>query len=85
MLWPRAANTNEWELAPGDRRRGGPLHDEMAQGRGGEQPAAPHSRGREEQQPRESGGVGGGVSSRTDTAVDEIQKRSGRSCGKVPV
>ena len=37
MPWPRAANTNEWKLAPGDRRGGGPLHDEMAQGLGGEE------------------------------------------------
>ena len=61
VLWPRAANTNEWELAPGDRRGGGPLHEEMAQGRGGEELATTHSRGRQEQQPRETGGPGGGV------------------------
>ena len=46
----------EWELAPGDHRRGGPLHDEMAQGRGGEELARPHSRERQEQQPTETGG-----------------------------
>ena len=31
----------EWELAPGDRRRGGPLHDDMAQGRGAKGLATP--------------------------------------------
>ena len=40
--------------------RGGPLHDEMAQGRGGEELATPHSRGHQEQQPRETGGRRGG-------------------------
>ena len=49
------------EKWPGNRRRGGPLHDEMAQGRGGEELATPHSEGRqEEQQPREAGGGEGG-------------------------
>ena len=60
LLWPSAA--------PGDRRRGGPFYDEMAQGRGGEELAMPHSRGRQEQQPRETGRAGGG-SSRTDTQL----------------
>ena len=50
----------EWELAPGDRRRGGPLHDDMAQGRGAKGLATPHSGGRQEQQPRVTGGAGGG-------------------------
>ena len=38
-----------------------PLHDEMAQGRGGEELATPHSRGsQEEQHPRGTRGTGGG-------------------------
>ena len=74
----------EWEMAPGDRRRGGPLHGEMAQGRGGEDLATPYSRGRQEQQPRETGGAGGG-NSRTDTAVDECRNENGKACGKVQV
>ena len=60
MLWSRAANNNEWELPPGDSRGGGPLHDKMAQGPGGEEMATPHSRGSQEQQPRETGGGRGG-------------------------
>ena len=32
-----AEGGEEWELAPGDRRRGGPLHEEMAQGLDGEE------------------------------------------------
>ena len=44
----------EWEKAPGGRRRSRPLHDEVAQGRGGEELATPRSRGRQEQQPRET-------------------------------
>ena len=44
-----------WEVAPGYRRRGGPLHDEVAQGRGGEELETPHSRGSQEQQPRGTG------------------------------
>ena len=60
-------------MAPGDRRRGGPLHDEMAQGRGGEELATPHSRGRQEQHPRETGGAGGG---RTDTAVNKCRNET---------
>ena len=52
----------DWKLAPGDRRRGGSLHDEIAQGRGGEQLAAPHSRERQEQQPKGNrGDVGRGA------------------------
>ena len=42
----------------------------MAQGRGGEEMAAPRGRGRQEQRQGETGGAGGG-GSRTDTAVDE--------------
>ena len=30
-------------MVPGARRRGGPLHDEMAQGRGGEELATPRT------------------------------------------
>ena len=47
-------------MVPGGRRRGGPLHDEMAQGRGGEELATPRGSGRHEQQQRETEGTGGG-------------------------
>ena len=33
----------EWEMVRGGRRCGGPLHDEMAQGRGGEELAVHHA------------------------------------------
>ena len=49
----------ERELAPGDRRRGGPLHKEVAHGRDGQELATSHSRGCQRQQPRETGGAGG--------------------------
>ena len=66
----------ECKVAPGDRRRGGPLHDEMVQGRSGEELSAPRSRKRQEQQQRETGGVGrGGRGSRTDTVVDECSNK----------
>ena len=45
----------EWDPAPGNGRRGGPLHDEMAQVQGVEELATPHDRGRQEQQSREDG------------------------------
>ena len=45
----------------------------MAQGRGGEELATAPSRGRHEQQPRETGGTGEGERSGTDTAVDECR------------
>ena len=41
------------------RRRGGLLHDEMAQGRGGEELATPRNRGRQERRQGETGGTGG--------------------------
>ena len=53
-----------------DRRCGGPVQDEMTQGRG-EELAIPHSRGRQEQ-PRKTGRTGGG-GSRTDIAVDKCR------------
>ena len=47
VLWPTAAkNGGKWYR--GSRRSGGMFHDEVAQGRGGEQLATPHNRGRQE-------------------------------------
>ena len=62
----------EWQLVPGGRRRGGPLHDKISQGRGGQELANPRNSGRREQQYGETGPRGwgreGGV---TDLAVGE--------------
>ena len=51
----------------GGRRRGGPIHDESAQGQCGEELAAPRNRGRQERRQEETGGTG----SRTDTVDEE--------------
>ena len=46
VLWPSAVKKGgKWD---GSRRSGGMFHDEVAQGRGGEQLATPRSRGRED-------------------------------------
>ena len=66
---------------PGDRRRGGALHYEMAQGRGGEELAIRHAA--ENAKSSDKGKPGGG--DRSDTAVRIMQERIGRSCGKEPV
>ena len=56
VLWPTAAEKiGNWHR--GIVRRGGPLHDEMAQGRGGKNLATPDSRGRQHQQPRQTRGI----------------------------
>ena len=47
VLWPRAAK--KWKLVPRGRRRGRPLHDEMAQGRSGEKLATPSGSCHQEQ------------------------------------
>ena len=41
------------------RRRGGTIHDEMAQGRGGEELATARNRGRQERRQGETGGTVG--------------------------
>ena len=58
-------------MVSGGRRRGGPIRDEMTQGRGGEELATPRNRGRQERRQGETGGTAGEGDSRTDTAVDE--------------
>ena len=59
VLSPRAAKKSG-KRYPGGRRRCGPLHDEMAQGRGGEDLATPHSKGRQERRQGKTAGTRGG-------------------------
>ena len=55
MLWPRAAKkSRDWHRGIVDAAD---LHDEMAQGRGGEELATLRSRGRQQQQTT-TGGTG---------------------------
>ena len=48
VLSPTAAKKEGWEEVSGSRRSGGMFHDEVVQGRGGEQLATPRNRARQE-------------------------------------
>ena len=64
MLWSRAAN--KVGSGTGGRGRAGPLHDEMAQGRVGQELANPRNNGRQQHQQGDTRWGGG----RTDTTME---------------
>ena len=74
----------KWERAPGDRRHGGPLHEEMSSW--GEAKKSWQRLTAEDTMSTNQGKLGGrGGEQSYSYSCKRIQKRSDRSCGKVPV